>query len=131
VPCQRSRGDQALKLEHVWEPAPFPVELPPDQRAVGTAEPPFAAKPWPQRPPWLWQEVPQQPGEVRYAKNWLERGGDVLLLVALTKAECEERHRENETYVVAERLDGWGCFCWLRDTPATNEIRHLRIATAA
>ena len=107
--CAECHGNEvevvkALKLEHAWEPAPFPVELPPDQRAVGTAEPPFAAKPWPQRPPWLWQEVPQQPGEVRYAKNWLERGGDVLLLVALTKAECEERHRENETYVVAERL---------------------------
>ena len=95
---------RALKLEHVWEPAPFPVELPADQRTVGTAEPPFVATPWPARPPWLWQEVPQQPGEVRYAKRWLWRSRDVLLLVALTKAECEERHRENETYVVAERL---------------------------
>ena len=95
---------KALKLEHVWEPAPFPVELPADQRMVGTAEPLFVATPWPARPPWLWQAVPQQPGEVRYAKRWLWRSSDVLLLVALTKAESEERHRENESYVVAERL---------------------------
>ena len=95
---------KALKLEHVWEPAPFPVELPADQRTIGTAEPPFALTPWPARPPWLWQEVPQQPGEVRYAKRSLWRGADVMLLVALTEAESEERHRENETYVVAERL---------------------------
>ncbi len=95
---------KALKLEHVWEPAPFPVELPTDQRTVGTAEPPFVATPWPGRPSWLWQAAPQQPGEVRYAKRWLWRSRDVLLLVALTKAESEERHRENESYVVAERL---------------------------
>ena len=87
---------KALKLEHVWEPAPFPVELPTDQRTVGTAEPPFVATPWPGRPSWLWQAAPQQPGEVRYAKRWLWRSRDVLLLVALTKAESEERHRENE-----------------------------------
>ena len=95
---------KALKLEHVWEPTPFPAELPADRRTVGSAEPPFVTTPWPARPPWLWQEVPQQPGEVRYAKQWLWRGPGVLLLGALTKAESEERHRENESYVVAERL---------------------------
>ena len=95
---------KALKLEHVWEPAPFPVELPTDQRTVATAEPPFVATPWPARPPWLWQAAPQQPGEVRYAKRWLWRSRDVLLPVALTKAESEERQREDKSYVVAEQV---------------------------
>jgi hypothetical protein len=95
---------RALKLQHVWERTPFPVELSAGRRTAGIAEPLFVATPWPARPPWLWQEIPQQPGEVRYAKDWLWRGAEVLLLVALTKVESEERHRENETYVVAERL---------------------------
>ena len=93
---------KALKLEHVWEPAPFPVELPADQRTDATAE--GVATPWPARPPWLWQAAPQQPGKVRYAKRWLRRSRDVLLLVALTKAESEERHRENKSSVVAEQV---------------------------
>jgi hypothetical protein len=95
---------KALKLEHAWEPTPFPVELPAAQRTTAIADPLFITNPWPARPEWLWQEVPQRPGEVRYAKNWLCRGKEVLLLVALTAAEAEERHREGETYVLAARL---------------------------
>ena len=95
---------KAMKLEHLWEPTPFPVELPPDQRDDRTADPSFAVTPWPARPPSLWQDPPQQPGEIRYAQRRYWQGDDLLLLVALTAAEAEERHRTNQVYVLAARL---------------------------
>jgi hypothetical protein len=92
-----------LGIEQVWEPSPFPVELPTAERSKA-AEPPFSTARWPVRPRWLWQELPQVPGEVRYAKKWLRRDDDPLLLVALTAQQAEERHREHENYVLAVRL---------------------------
>ena len=87
---------KALKLEHVWDPAPFAVEVPAGERAFTTNEPVFLTAPWPSCPAWLWQELPNRTGEVRYAKDLLYRDGSVLLLVALTPDEAAERHRERE-----------------------------------
>ena len=95
---------KAMKLEHLWEPAPFPVELAQVRRDDRTADPSFALTPWPARPPSLWQDLPRQPGEVRYAKDWYWQGDDLLLLVALTAAEAEERYWTNGQYALAERL---------------------------
>ena len=94
---------KAIKLEHIWEPSPFPVELPASGPPARTDEPDFVTTPWPIRPPWLWQELPQAAGAVCYANDILYRGDDVVLLVALTPAEAEERHRMRETYVLAAR----------------------------
>jgi hypothetical protein len=94
---------RALKLEHVWEPSPFPVELPSAERAGRTAEPIFSVTPWVGRPSWLFGEAPEQPGEVRYAKAALYRNGRVLLLVPLTYEQAEQRHRDLEDYVLAVR----------------------------
>ena len=95
---------RAMKLEHLWEPAPFPVELPQLQRDHRTDDPSFAVTPWPARPQSLWQTPPGQPGEVRYAKDWYWQGKDLLLLVPLTAAEAEERYWTNGQYALAERL---------------------------
>jgi hypothetical protein len=93
---------KTLGLERFWTPSPFPVELPASERA-GISEPFFATAPWPERPPWLWQDVPQQPGEIRYAKDFVRHGG-LRLLVALTREEAEERHHALENYTLAARL---------------------------
>jgi hypothetical protein len=105
---------KTLKLEHVWEPSPFPVEVPVAERAARTAEAPFVTTPWVPRPSGLLQEAPQHPGEVRYAKEYLyrnvdyrngdSRNGDVMLVVPLTAEAAMERHREREDYVLATRL---------------------------
>jgi hypothetical protein len=120
---QEARSVEAMKLHRYWEPSPFPVEarssfrkfllaggagaharrLFAEKCAADVSEPAFTGTPWPERPPWLWQDVPHQPGEIRYAKNFVRHGG-TRLLVALTREEAEERHREWERYTLAARL---------------------------
>jgi hypothetical protein len=95
---------KAMKLEHLWEPTPFPVELPQVRRDDRSVDPFFAATPWPARPPSLWQDLPRQPGDVRYAERWYWQGHDLLLQVALTAAQAEERYWTNREYALAERL---------------------------
>jgi hypothetical protein len=95
---------KALKLEHVWEPSPFPVELPASERTSRSAEPAFSTTPWIPRPSWLWQDAPTEPGEVRFGKKCVRSDDGVTLLVALSREEAEERHREREDYAMAVRL---------------------------
>ena len=95
---------KALKLEHSWEPSPFPVELPAAERAGRSAEPVFSTTPWIPRPSWLWQEAPTHAGEVRFAKDYVRSDHGVTLMVTLSRAEAEERHREREDYAMTVRL---------------------------
>ena len=100
---------KAMKLESIWEPSPFPVEEPAAQRKSRTAEPLFVPEPWLPGPPGLLLDVPQAPGEVVFAKNWSYRGGrqrHPLLVVALTRAEAEDRHQNGENYALVARLPG-------------------------
>ena len=94
---------KALNLEHVWEPSPFPVELPPAERAR-VSEPVFSLQPWVARPPGLLGEMPAQPGEMRFGKEVHTRSGREIFVVPLSRDAAEERHNTNETYAVAERL---------------------------
>jgi hypothetical protein len=48
--AREAEAVKELKLERIWEPSPFPVELPADQRKQRSDEPFFIPKPWPQRP---------------------------------------------------------------------------------
>ena len=96
---------KALQLRtHIWEPTPFPVELPPTERISRSAEPAFTTTPWVPRPPWLWQELPTEPGDARFAKGTHWREGTGLLLAALSREEAEQRHRDREDYVMVVRL---------------------------
>jgi hypothetical protein len=93
-----------MKLDDIWEPTPFPVELPRIQR-MRTAEPIFETKPWVGRPPTLLQDMPERPGnDIRFAKDVLVRAGNPLLLAPINFAEAKERHRALEDYVLAARL---------------------------
>jgi hypothetical protein len=102
--AQEAEHIKVLKLEKIWEPCPFPVELPPAERARSPAEPVFLTTPWIARPPGLWQGLPTEPGDVRFAKDLLRRGTRVALPAALTREEAEVRHHAGESYVLAARL---------------------------
>ena len=95
---------KALKLGEIWEPMPFPAELPAAGRASAPADPLFVPTPWVPRPPWLLQDVPDLPGEIRFGRDTVHRNGRVILLVPLTSREAEERHQTPARYVLATRL---------------------------
>ena len=96
---------KAMKLEHIWEPSRFPVEVPAPERNGAGAEPLFAITPWPARPPGLREEAPTQPGEVRFAEGYYWRGEILMLLAACAPEQAEEeRHRAVEDYVIVVRL---------------------------
>ncbi|HMK79659.1 MAG TPA: hypothetical protein VK438_08415 [Xanthobacteraceae bacterium] len=111
--AEEAKTVKALKLEKIWEPSPFPVELPAAERRARTAEPLFAVEPWIPRPPGLLLDVPEAPGDIRFAKDRLFRDGRPILVGALTREQAEERHRSQEDYVLAVRLVD-GLLCLLR-----------------
>ena len=117
-----------LKLEHVWEPSPFPVEVPLAERARRSAEPVFSTAPWISPPPWLLAEAPDTPGEIRFAKDTHYRNGRVLLQVPLTPEQAEERHRGLENYTLVVRLPEGNLllirrFGWDRNDPEILKYR--------
>lgn len=98
---------KSMKLDSIWEPSPFPVEVSAVERRSQAAEPLFTTDPWPLRPPDLLVGVPQEPGKVLFAKTWRFRGSrNPTLVIALSREEAEERHRNGEDYVLATRLAG-------------------------
>jgi hypothetical protein len=92
------------KLGDVWEPAPFPAEVPEGERARLCDEPLFLTKPWIPRPPGLVEEPPSEVGEVRFAGDILERKGSVVMFMPLTREEAEEKHETHQDYALATRL---------------------------
>ena len=112
---------KAMRLERFWEPAPFPVELPRGRRAE-SSEPLFSTTPWPARPEWLWQQLPEQPGEVRYAAHFLRRDDNIRLLVALTPEQAEVRHHAWEGYDLLARLPD-GLLAHVSPSPAWDPNR--------
>lgn len=109
-----AKAVKELKLERIWEPSPFPVEVSAAERDRRTAEPLFVTKPWVAPPPDLLSDLPRVAGEVQFAKNWMLRGidrtlrgrNDPVLVAALTRQQAEERYRIREDYVAAARLAG-------------------------
>lgn len=109
--CARYHAREAqtvreLKLESIWEPSPFPIEVPAARRKQRSDEPLFIPKPWPARPQWMLGNLPEQAGDVRFAKDLLDRDGRSLLVAPLTREQAAARHREVEGYVLAARLSG-------------------------
>ena len=102
--AKEAEAAKSLKLDRFWEPSPFPVELPAAERKARSDEPVFVPRPWIARPDWLLGDVPEQPGEVRFAKDWDLRGDKQVLIVPLSREQAEERHRNVEGYVLAARL---------------------------
>ena len=113
---REAKAVKAMKLQSIWEPSPFPVELPATERKSRTAEPLFVPEPWLPRPPGLWLDVPEVSGEVRFAKDWQFGGKEHPVLVApLTRAEAEDRHQNGEDYVLAMRLPGGRLLLFAQD----------------
>lgn len=106
--AREERVAKLLRLDGVWEPSPFPVEVPAAERAARTNEPSFATTPWVPRPDWLWGDEPETPGEVRFAKDFEIRDGRAILLVPLTRENAQEMHRTYQEYVLATRLTNGG-----------------------
>jgi hypothetical protein len=102
--ARESRAAEVLKLGDAWEPAPFPAELPEPERERRCDDPPFLTKPWIPRPARLVEPPPDQVGEVRFAREVLWRKGGVVMFVALSREEAEEKHRTRQDYTLAARL---------------------------
>jgi len=102
--AREAKTVQAMKLESIWEASPFAVEVSAHERASRTSEPSFSTSPWIERPEWLLQDLPNRPGEVRFAKEILYREGNNVLLVPLSREAAEARHRNGEPYAFAARL---------------------------
>jgi hypothetical protein len=107
--CTHFRAEEAeavkrRKLERIWEPSPFPIELPAAERKNRSDEPAFGPEPWIPRPSWLLGQPPERPGDVCFARDWRWRKGNPELIVPLTREHAEERHRSREGYALAARL---------------------------
>jgi hypothetical protein len=102
--AKEEKAAAALKLGDLWEPSPFPAELPETERKSRSSEAVFITSPWVAKPTWLVQEAPEHPGEVRFATIVHHRQDQPILLVALTREEAEQRHHNRERYVLATRL---------------------------
>jgi hypothetical protein len=93
----------AFGLDEVWEPSPFPIELPAASRR-SVDEPAFNTTPWIPKTTGLVVAPPEQPGEVRFADQWLKSDDRVALLAPLTREEAQRRHEASESYCLATRL---------------------------
>jgi hypothetical protein len=106
--CAQCRAREAsvaeeLKLGGMWEPSPFPIELPAaEQRQAAEAF--FSTTPWIMQRPSPLMELPAAPGEIRFAIDVGRRDGRLVLIAPLTRQEAEERHQRSEKYVLAVRL---------------------------
>jgi hypothetical protein len=92
------------KIEHAWEPAPFPAQLPASQRAAKSADPKFTPTPWLDLPSTWRQDPPETPGEIRFAGHWWYRQGRPELLHPITREQAGACHGNLEHYVLAARL---------------------------
>ncbi len=95
---------RTMTLGDIWEPSPFPVELPEIEREATSSEPIFVTTPWVGRSPSLVQETPDRPGEVRFGTMAHHRKDRLVLLLPLSHEEAERKHRNREHYVLSARL---------------------------
>jgi hypothetical protein len=100
---QETKVAKVHRLGDAWEPSPFPIEVPEAERAQKCDEPSFPAQPWIAPPPGLVNAPPNEPGEIGYASKTLWRRSGLVLAVALTREEAEERHRMRQDYALAVR----------------------------
>lgn len=94
-----------LKLDGIWEPSLFPVELPATEQRQA-AEALFSTTPWITQRPSPLMDLPAASGEVRFAIDVGRRDGRLVLIAPLTRQEAEERHQRSEKYALAVQLDG-------------------------
>ncbi len=106
--CHRNEAEaaQALKLGDMWEPAPFPVEVPEARRRQSTDEAPFAATPWLARAEDVVRSPPDAPGEVAFACKYTWRHGEPILVGPLTRDEAQVKYDNDENHCLFTRMPG-------------------------
>jgi hypothetical protein len=102
--AREASAAKALKIQHIWEPSPFPVELPAAERQRRSAEPLFIPRPWVERRPELFCDLPEHSGEIVFAMEWLAPDNRQTLVAPLTREQAEDRHRSGDPYVLAACL---------------------------
>ena len=102
---REERTIQELKIASIWEPSPFPAELP-DHERESVAEPQFAVGRWPATPEGMLASLPQQPGELSLSKEYIFRRSLPLLLEPMTIEVGQEAYHANEKLIAAQRLPG-------------------------
>ena len=130
--CAQRHAEEAnsvkeLKLEGIWEPSPFPIELPVAEQRQ-SAEAFFSTTPWIMQHPSPLMDLPAEAGEVRFAIEVGRREGSLILIAPLTRQEAEERHHRSEKYVLAARLGSGLCFVLKREPSLDrNDPLHRRL----
>jgi hypothetical protein len=74
---------RGYKIEHIWEPSPFPIEAPGTRRTRRSSDPHFSPKPW---------------------LDWWYRQERLVLLRPLSREEAEHRHSRFQSYTLMTRL---------------------------
>lgn len=116
--AEEANNAKKLKLDGIWEPSPFPIELPAaEQRRA--AEALFSTTPWITQRSSPLMDLPAVPGELRFAVDVGRRDGRLILIAPLTRQEAEERHQRFEKYALAVRL-GSGLDFVLQRAPCTD-----------
>ncbi len=100
---REERTVQALNIASIWEPSPFPAELPEHQRE-SVAEPQFQTGSWPATPGGLLAPLPDQPGELNFSKDYVFRRDLPLLLEPMTIEAGQRAYQANEKLIAAQRL---------------------------
>lgn len=102
----RREADMAsvLKLKAIWEPTPFPVELPKASRAARTDEAPFPLAPWAPLPDDLYGALPEELDVPVFSKRLQDQGDAFIRLVPLSREDAEQRHEAHDRYCMVVRL---------------------------
>ena len=100
---REERTVHALKIASIWEPSPFPVELPEHERE-SVVEPQFQAGRWPATPDGLLVSMPEQCGELSFSTESIFRRSLPLLLEPMTIEAGQRAYRANEKLTAAQRL---------------------------
>ncbi|MGX1788886.1 hypothetical protein ACWIGM_19230 [Bosea sp. NPDC055332] len=100
---REERTVQELKIASIWEPSPFPAELPEHERK-SVSEPQFATGRWPATPEGLLAPLPEQPGELSFSKEYIFRRSLPLLLEPMTIEAGQRAYQAHERLIAAQRL---------------------------
>lgn len=100
---REERAVRELKIASIWEPSPFPAELPEHERE-SVAEPQFQAGRWPATPDGLLVSTPEQCGELSFSKEYIFRRSLPLLLEPMTIEAGQRAYQANEKLIAAQHL---------------------------
>lgn len=106
--CHRQEAEtaKALELGDMWQPTPFPVEVPHSVRRQQTDEPPFVSTPWAAMREPVTAAPPAVPDEVAFARSWTTRKGSVVPVAPLTRDQAQAMHDNDESYCLIVPLSG-------------------------